>query len=227
MAPMPAAREALTLAPTETQNPVVKSSVVKLAALHVEARETARLANLLGRSAYVVLALPALTLAALAVSGLSDGLVRPLVWAAFMAMATAAIVIAYRHAIGRPFERDALKSFSQDLSAILLFAGFAWGAGAFLAMPTNLPTGAMAIFLAAAGASVGLLLREQEMLFRFLAPATVLASLACVLRPSTGGVLDLALVLIVSAAIGGASMLAERMRDRASEMPELAGLPTA
>ncbi len=222
MAPMPAAREALTLAPSETPNPVVK-----LAALHVEARETARLANLLGRSAYLVLALPVLTLAVLAVSGLSDGLVRPLVWTAFVAAAVAAIVIAYRHAIGRPFEHDALKSFSQDLSAILLFAGFAWGAGAFLAMPTNMPTGAMAVFAAAGGASVGLLLREQEMLFRFLAPAAVLTSLACVLRPSTGGVLDLALVLVVSAAIGGVSMLAERVRDRASEMPELAGLPTA
>ena len=222
MAPMPAAREALTLAPSETQNPVVK-----LAALHVEARETARLANLLGRSAYVVLALPALTLAALAVSGLSDGLVRPLVWTAFMAVAVAAIVIAYRHAIGRPFEHDALKSFSQDLRAILLFAGFAWGAGAFLAMPAHMATGAMVIFASAGGAAVGLLLREQEMLFRFLAPATVLASLACVLRPSAGGALDLALVLVVSAVIGGASMLAERLRDRASEMPELAGLPTA
>ena len=222
MAPMPAAREALTPAPSETQNPVVK-----LAALHVEARETARLANLLGRSAYVVLALPALTLAALAIGGLNDGLVRPLVWAAFMAVAVAAIVIAYRHAIGRPFECDALKSFSQDLSAILLFAGFTWGAGAFLAMPANMPMGAMAIFVAAGGASVGLLLREQEMLFRFLAPAAVLTSLACVLRPSTGGALDLALVLAASAVIAGTSMLAERMRDRASEMPELAGLPTA
>ncbi len=221
MAPMPAARAALTPAPSKTQNPVVK-----LAVLHAEARETARLANLLGRSAYVVLALPALTLAALAVSGLSEGLVRPLVWTGFMAVAVTALVIAYRRAIGQPFERDALKSFSQDLSAILLFAGFAWGAGAFLVMPMHMATGAMAVFVAAAGASVGLLLREQEMVFRFLAPAAVLTSLACVLRPSTGGALDLALVVIVTAAIGGMSMLAERMRDRAQEMPELAGLPT-
>ena len=222
MAPMPATREALTLAPSEKQNPVVK-----LAALHVEGRETARLANLLGRSAYLVLALPALSLAALAASGLSDGLVRPLVWTAFIAVATTAIVVAYRRAIGRPFERNALKSFSQDLSAILLFAGFAWGAGAFLVMPVHMATGAMAVFVAAGGVSVGLLLREQEMVFRFLAPAAVLASLACVVRPSAGGALDLAMVLTVSAAIGGVSMLAERIRDRASEMPELAGLPTA
>jgi hypothetical protein len=143
-----------------------------------------------------------------------------------MAAATAAIVVAYRHAIGRPFERDALKSFSQDLIAILLFAGFAWGAGGFLALPTHMPIGAMALFVAAGGASVGVLLREQQMLFRFLAPAAVLTSLACVLRPSSGGALDLALVLVVSAAIGGASMLVERLRDRAQEMPELAGLPT-
>jgi hypothetical protein len=222
MAPMPAAREAVTLAPSETQRPLVK-----LAALHVEARETARLANLLGRSAHLVLALPVLALAVLAVTGLSDGVVRPVVWTAFMAAATTVIGIVYRRAISRPIACNALKSFSQDLSATLLFAGFAWGAGAFLAMPADMPTGAMAVFAAAAGASVGLLLREQKMLFHFLAPAAGVTSLACVLRPSTGGALDLVLVLIVSPAIASAGMLAERIRHRASEIPELTGLPAA
>jgi hypothetical protein len=222
MAPLPAAREALTRAPSDTQHPVAR-----LAALHVEARETARLANLLGRSAYAVLALPAMTLATLALSELGGGLVQAFVWIVFMTVATGAILFAYRRTIGQPFERAALKSFSQDLSAILVFAGFAWGAGAFLALAPHTAIGAPALFVATAAASVGLLLREREMVFLFLAPAATLTSFACVLRPTAGGALDAALVLIASATVAGIAILAERMRDRAQEMPELAGLPTA
>jgi hypothetical protein len=222
MAPMPAAREALTRAASDTQNPVAR-----LAVLHLEARETARLANLLGRSAYAVLALPTMTLATLALSGLRGGLVQALVWTVFMAVATGAILFAYRRAIGQPFERAALKSFSQDLSAILVFAGFAWGAGAFLALPTHMTIGGPALFVATAAAAIGLLLREREMVFLFLAPAAGLAAFACVLRPMTGGALDTALVLFASAIVAGIAMLAERMRDRAQEMPELTGVTTA
>ena len=166
----------LTRAPSDTQHPVAR-----LAALHAEARETARLANLLGRSAYAVLALPAMTLATLVLSGLGGGLVQALVWMVFMAVATGAILFAYRRTIGQPFERTALKSFSQDLSAILVFAGFAWGAGAFLAMAPNMAIGEPALFVATAAATIGLLLREREMVFLFLAPAAALTSFACVL----------------------------------------------
>jgi hypothetical protein len=222
MAPMPAAREALTQAPSETHNPVAR-----LAMLHAEARETARLANLLGRSAYAVLALPAITIAALVLSGFGAGFVPALVWLVFMSVASAAILMVYRRTIGQPFERAALKSFSLDLSAILVFAGFAWGAGAFLGMTAHTALGVPALFVATAAAVIGLLLREREMVFLFLAPAAVLASFACVLRPTTGGALDSALVLIASAIVGGAALVAERMRERAQEMPELAGLPTA
>jgi hypothetical protein len=222
MALMPAAREALTRAPADTVHPVTR-----LAVLHTEARETARLANLLGRSAYTVLAFPAMTLATLALSGLGAGLLRGLVWTVFMAVATGAILIAYRRAIGQPFERAALKSFSQDLSATLVFASFAWGAGAYLALAPSSAIGTPALFVTIAAAAIGLLLREREMAFLFLAPAAVLTAIACVLRPMSGGVLDAALVLVASAIVAGMAVLAERMRDRAQEMPELAGLPTA
>jgi hypothetical protein len=222
MAPMPARREALTQAPSGTQNPIAR-----LASLHAEARETARLANLLGRSAYAVLAFPAITITTLVLSGFGAGLVQALVWCVFMSVATAAILIAYRRTIGQPFERPALNSFSLDLSAILVFAGFAWGSGAFLAMSAHTPMGVPALFVATAAAIVGLLLRERAMVFLFVAPAAVLASFACVLRPTTGGALDSALVLIASAIVGGIATVAERMRERAQEMPELAGASTA
>lgn len=222
MAPMLATREALTQAPAETQNPIMR-----LAMLHAEARETARLANLLGRSAYAVLALPAITISTLVVTRFGAGLIQALVWCVFMAAATAAILIAYRRTIEQPFERTALKSFSLDLSAIMVFAGFAWGAGSFLAMPAQTVIGVPALFVATVAAMIGLLLREREMVFLFLAPAAVVASFACVLRPTTGGALDSALVLVAAVIVGGVATVAERIRERAQEMPELAGAPTA
>jgi hypothetical protein len=222
MAPMPAMREALTQAPPDTQNPIAR-----LATLHAEARETARLANLLGRSAYAVLAFPAITVTTLVLSGFGAGLAQAFVWCVFMVVATAAILVAYRRTIGQPFERPALKSFSLDLSAILVFAGFAWGSGAFLAMPAHTALGVPAIFVATAATIVGLLLRERAMVFLFLAPAATIASFACVLRPTTGGALDSALVLIASAIVGGIATAAERLRDRAQEMPDFAGASTA
>jgi hypothetical protein len=204
----------------------MQNSVARLAVLNAEARETAQLANLLGRSAYLVLAFPALTLAALAVGGLGAGLIRALIWAVFMTVATAAVFFAYRRTIGQPFARTALKSFSQDLSAILVFAGFAWGAGAFLAFAPLAWTGVMALFVVAGAGAIGLLLRERETVFLFLAPAAALASFACIVRPSMGGALDAALVLIASALVAGVATLAERMRARAKEMPELIGAST-
>jgi hypothetical protein len=222
MAPMPAAREALTQTSPDTHNPVAR-----LAVLHAEARETARLANLLGRSAYAVLAFPAGTIVTLVLSGFGAGIVQALVWCAFMTAASAAVLIVYRRTIGQPFERAALQSFSLDLSAILMFAGFAWGSGAFLAMMPHTAVGVPALFVAAAAAMIGLLLRERAMVFLFLAPAAVIASFACVLRPTTGGAFDSALVLIASAIVGGVATVAERMRERAQEMPDLAGASTA
>ena len=41
------------------------------------------------------------------------------------------------------------------------------------------------------------------------------------------GAIDAILVLIASVAVAGIAVLTERMRDRAQEMPELAGLPIA
>src|ERR1700749_2465727 len=112
---------------TDTVHPVAR-----LAALHAEAQETAQLANLLGRSIHVASTLLLMGVAALAFGG--TGLAGSITLAVFVLASAAAIIATYRRAIAQPFERAALKSFSQDLHAILVFAGFAWGAGAFLAL---------------------------------------------------------------------------------------------
>jgi hypothetical protein len=202
---------ARTQATPETFERVTEPSggIAKLALLYAEAEETARLANLLGRSLYAAIALPLLGVLTLGLAG-GTGLARPLVWCAFVAAAAIVMLRAYFRTIGQPFERVALKSFAKDMSAILLYAGFAWGAGAFLVLPAGTGIVAAILFATAPGIAIAGLLREREAVLLFLAPVVTLASFASVLRPFAGGALAAGLILIVCAAIAAAVVLRDR-----------------
>jgi len=199
-------------------------AIARLAALHAEAEETARLANLLGRSLYAAIALPAIALSILGFSGGASAS-RELVWCAFVAAASLAMLRSYARTIDQPFERVALKSFAEDMSPILLFAGFAWGAGAFLALPAGTGISGALLFVAVPAVTIAALLREREAVFLFLAPMAALASFASVLMPFAGGALCAGLILIACAAIAGAAVLADRRR--AGEFVRPAMLPLA
>lgn len=199
--------------------------VARLAALHAEAQETAQLANLLGRSIHAASALVLMSVAVLAFG--QSGLAESVTWAVFVLAAAGAIVASYRRTIGQPFERAALKSFSHDLHAILVFAGVAWGSGAFLALTSSVAMGTIVLFSAGASAVIAVVLRDRRCAFLFLAPVTTLSSFACVLRPLSGGALDAASVLIACGLAGVLAVLAARSAATNTEMPELAGLPLA
>lgn len=201
-----------------------RNPVAHLASLHREAEETARLANLLGRSIHMAVVLPILAAATLALGG--TGLAESVTWMIFVLAASGAIGVCYRRTIAVPFERAALKSFSRDLSAILAFGGFAWGAGAFLALPASAGIGTVVLFAAGAATAVAVLLRERESAFLFLAPVAGLASFACVLRPLDAGALGAALILIACAAVAAGATVAGRWRAD-ERTGALAGLPYA
>ena len=189
------------------------SALAQLKTLHAEAAETARLANLLGRSLYAGLVLPVLAVLTI---GMADNVnpVSQLVWCALVSAVTFALLLAYRHAMHQPFERSVLKDFSKDLGAILLFAGFAWGAGAFLALPSGASAVAAVLFAAVPAIAVTALLRAREALFLFLAPAAALAAAASLLKPFADSMLVAGLILAVTAAIAGAAVLRERFASK-------------
>lgn len=168
--------------------------LARLARIHIEAVETARLANLLGRALYATVALGVLAGLVLTLAG---SLAAPaLAWAALIGAAVFAMAIAYRRAIARPFERATLHAFAQDMSACLLYAGFAWGAGAFLALPETTPALAALLFAAVPAAAFAALLRARQAALLFLAPVAALTSLACVMRPFGDGAPAAAVVLV-------------------------------
>ncbi len=79
-----------------------------------------------------------------------------------------------------PFERPVLKSFEKDLTAVLLYSGFAWGAGAFLTVASA--AGALAAFAALPALCWRVLLRARNPVLLFVAPVAALSLLACLIR---------------------------------------------
>ncbi len=186
-----------------------RSAVAHLAQMHAEAVETARLANLLGRARHAAIALPVLAALAIVLGG-GAGLAATIAWTILVGVSTLAILRAYGHAIRQPFARVTLHAFAQDISACLLYAGFAWGAGAFLALSTAAPSGAALLFAAVPAIAIAVLLREKQAALLFLAPVAALTAFACVLRPFAGGALAAALVLIACAVVASATVAVSR-----------------
>lgn len=198
-------------------------AIARLKLLHAEAEETARLANLLGRSLYAGIALPVLGIVTI---GLSNEVnpIRQLVWCTFVAAVSLAMLFAYRHAMRKPFERTALRAFSKDLSAILLLAGFVWGAGAFLALPEGTTAIPAILFAAVPAAAVAYLLRDRGALLLFLAPVAVLAAFGSVLQPFAHGAILAGLILATCGVVAGVAVLVERKTADASK-PAMLSLP--
>jgi hypothetical protein len=198
-------------------------AIAKLKVLHAEAEETARLANLLGRSGTVGIVLPLLAIVTMGLA-IEMNPVPQMVWVVFVGAVALAMLLAYRHAMKRPFERAALKDYAKDLSAILLFAGFAWGAGAFLALPASTPAVAAISFALLPAGIIAYLLRDRDALALFLAPVAALTAAACLLKPFAGGWMAAGLVIATAAVLIGAAHLYERLTGIPSK-PAMLSLP--
>jgi hypothetical protein len=209
-----------TAPPATAAAPALHASLAQLAMLHDEARETALLANLLGRTPQVGFALTGFAVITAALAFTHVPIVTLTVWLALVVSSIAAIARAYAHTIKAPFEAVPLRSFATDLSAILFFAGFAWGAGAFLAVPVAAPAVLVLLFSAGTCAVVAALLRSPEHALFFLAPVAGLAALASLMR---GQVVGLE-VLVACGLVAAAVHVADRL-FAAPKAPEIAQIP--
>ncbi|HEY5337552.1 MAG TPA: hypothetical protein VIJ85_05065 [Rhizomicrobium sp.] len=199
-----------------------RNDIEKLAMLHDEARETAILANLLGRAPYAAAALIVLALGTLALSLGTMPIAEPATWAVLMLIGAGAILRSYMRAIGEPFERATLREFAADLNAIALYCGFAWGAGAYLAIGPHIAPLALAAFAVLPAIAIAATLRAKEIVIGFVAPVAALTAFAAVLRPLPGGPLGAAFVLIACGAVGAAIFWTARFFEPAPTAAKLA-----
>ncbi len=209
------ARQALHLRPVpdavETSEQM--RALHKLSRLHDEAVETAELANLLGRASFVAW----LLIAGMAVVALtSAGVVafQPLVlWCLFTAAAAIAVLRLYQRTVVAPFELMPLRAFAADLDAALLYAGVAWGAGGFLALPSVATPLMLVLFAAGTAGGVSALLRARASLY-FLVPAVILPALAAAFRPLPEAGVAAGYALLAGFAIAGVLWLSGRWSAR-------------
>ena len=187
--------------------------LARLAALHDEAAETAYLANLLGRAPWAAGLLGTAALVTALNSAQPASPVAVGIWVALVAIAVAAIGRTYGKAIEAPFDRETLKGFARSLSAILLFAGAAWGAGIFLALASAGPVAALA-FTATISALLAVILKARDVAFCFVVPATAMGAFCALMRDD-----DFVAMLAVLAGgllVAGAAILFERATIPAS-----------
>jgi len=208
----------------ETPSPDPRFELARLALLHDEARETALLANLLGRTPYAAAALAIASLFAVLAGLGAMPAAEPAIWMILSLIGIGAMARIYARAIERPFERASLREFSSDVRAAIVYAGFAWGAGAFLVLsPETGPIGLL-LYMLAAPVVVACTLRERELALGFLAPAATLCAFATVLRPLPDGPLAAAFVVIAAGLAACAIFWGERLlapHAAPAKLPEL------
>ena len=221
MTPAPEAPELQPVAPPATPDmPATPAHAYlgRLAALHDEAAETAHLANLLSRAPWTA---GLLGLGALATAFFCAGSVSSValgMWLMLVTVAVAAVGRIYGKAIEAPFDRSTLKSFARSLSAILLYAGAAWGAGLFLALPDSVGLAGSIAFTATISALVAGILRARDMAFSFLVPATAVGAFCTLMRDAN--LTDALGILAGGLLVAAAATLLERLMTAASR-PEL------
>src|SRR6185369_9661770 len=98
--------------------------------------------------------------------------VPTLVWLGLSLAGCAVLLAAYTRTMRAPFERAALLSFREDLKAVLLYAGFAWGAGAWLMLPYDVGSAATVAFAAVPVGAIAALSRDRDAAFLFGVPVT-------------------------------------------------------
>lgn len=197
------------------------TELARLAALHTEAYETAILANLLGRAPYAIAALALCAGLAAALFARSMPAMETTSWLVLMVIGLGAMARAYGQAIIAPFERSTLKAFTQDMTAITAYLGFAWGAGAFLVLPASSGLITALLFVAGAAALFTGILRDRDIAIAFVAPSATLSAMACILRPISNGAFGALLVVAASCAIAGAVVLAAHWLRNGRNQPRL------
>jgi hypothetical protein len=200
--------------PSEGTRPVDErraplDQIARLSALHDESAETALLANLLERAPYAAAAL-LLCAAAVVASGRAQT-AACLTWLVLVVAAAGAIARSYRQAIRAPFEHLPLRVFAGDLRAIMLYAGFAWGAGAFLALTVDANLVTSLVFAAGTSVIFAVIFRAWDVSACFIVPTALLTAAAGSGNPAEGGVAGTAAILGAGLMVAGLSWLAEKL----------------
>jgi hypothetical protein len=175
------------------------ASLARLPLLHAEAAQNALLGRFVARS---VTAAGLLMLAGGAVLLAGGGtLSSDFAWSLLVLAGIAAMAVNYIRGPARSLRRTSLQASADDLRAILFYTGFAWGAGAFLALPAD-PSAAL-VFAFALGPVLLMLalLQDEGGIAAFTAPIAGLTAAAGFSQHWSDGPLVAPVVLAAAVAV--------------------------
>lgn len=193
--------------------PLPLAALDRLPLLHAESAGNTGLAQFLAGAVYAAGTLTLLGMAALTF-GAGTTLKSCFAWAFLVLIGVGALLRSYIRSTAAVFDRAPLTEAAQDLRAILLYVGFAWGAGAFLVLsPVAGPVATLA-FAGLPSLAIALILKDQGGPLAFVIPVTILSLTAAVLQPWPDAGLDTALLLMLQSSIVARIILSSR-RPRA------------
>ena len=185
-----------------TQHPVRPLPVLPVAALdqlarlHVETSEASRLVKFL-RSAVHAASLFMLMGTCVLFLGGGPTIGHNFSWAALVLSGVAALLYSYIRTNAAGFGRAPISQAARNLRVILFYMGVAWGAGAFLAVPPDLPALQTILFAVVPAILMAMLLNDVGGLAAFQIPAGLLTIGAAFARSWPQAGLDTLLILIL------------------------------
>jgi len=193
------------------------SALERLTGLHDEAVETLRLTNLFARIPLAAGALGAGCATLLIISAGSGSAILLGLWAVFVGTAVLAMLRVARRAVSAPLELSSLRASALDLNAVMLYAGFAWSAGAFVGMPAGATISSLLSFTLGGTLALGIILRTRAATLYFLLPNIGLAAAAALF--GSAGLIAAAMILLLGGGLIGAIELLERFMTRRRYAP--------
>ncbi len=194
------AQRPVPVPPSASRSHIPHDYLARLPALHDEAAENLRLIGFVGHSAHAA----CLLMLGGAVTLLLGGgtLAGNFAWSVLVLAGVVAMTVPYIRGPARaPFRRIRPQDAAADLRAALLYTGFAWGAGAFIALPSGNGAVLAVAFALIPSVLLALVLRDEMGIANFTAPACILAAMACLLRHGPGGTIAAALILTAGLAV--------------------------
>jgi hypothetical protein len=192
--------------------PAALTALARLPQIHAETSETADLARFLRSAVGAAAALMLLGGISVLLAG-GATLQQEFAWSLLVLAGVGAMLRSYIKSIAQAFDRAPLREAAKDLRALLFYAGFAWGAGAFLLLGGNPVPITGLCFAVLPTVLMILLLRDRAACLGFLAPVTLLTAAAIIVQPWSDTIVALAMLLVVQGSIAVALTLPGRARS--------------
>ena len=153
----------------------------RLARLHAETSEASRLMLFLRGAVHVASAFLLMGTCVLLFGG-GQTIAHNFSWAVLMLIGVASLLHSYIRNTAAVFNRAPVSEAARNLRGILFYLGLAWGAGAFLAVPAQLPGFEAILFAVVPVLVLALIANDLTGLAVFLTPAGLLTVWACFVR---------------------------------------------